>query len=745
MITKYAAIDGILEVKSSAQRLDYNDGGNEKLRFAKFAAMDDGVRREDDYLYVRCRAISSRVNKNNDGWPSEELSKAYKSFENRPIFVDHNNDNPKRTRGVIVASELRVDEDKKAALDPYYSTAPDNHKPPTWIELLLEVDAKTFPKLAEKIENGDLDAVSMGANIENSVCSVCAHEAVTPDEYCKHIKQKGVTFEVTSENGQKIRKKAYEDCYGINFFEISFVFDPADPTADAGHAFKGASLQKKAAEVGVDFNEVREYLESRGHKVEMLSDMIGKTLPTEHLAAIKQANPTAEQFMVPSGQDTVERNRNYIPQSDMVTAPEHVDTLRNDSRCPICHAAEMEAGADGVMSCPVCGHVQEPEPLNNPDLEVARDNALRQENSEPDQNTLPVDQDPLDSIQFDTGQSGQVTTKKNVPNEGISEMFTLKLRTESREEADKILPAKVARVETKLGKGIHRGVYDAAREAGLQVKVAYPAVKAEENSVEVPGENGIFNLFFAEESAINLRVPMEDVPVVIEASTQEEVDKFVKLMAETPLPSRRKAENDKQPILPGSKPSDEPKKEKVVKDPSEPVESKIVEGLTLETIVELDGKKYKLQEFDDTSEAEVVEEASEDEDKEPTAEEAEEKPKAEKEEAKEIEEPVAAAEEDREARLLAAFKLADLSVEMGLVEAEDKMAFIAGLEEESIEQLNAREATLNSVKTAGLSKRSERSPLHGVKRVPRLSHAVPSRNGNSSIDNDDTPIEALFL
>lgn len=742
MIQKFAAVEEILEVKSSKSRLNYNDGANEKLRFAKFAAMSDGVRREDDYLYVRCRAISSRVNKNNDGWPSEELSKSYKTFENRPIFVDHNNDNPKRTRGVIVASDLHTDEDRKAALDPYYATAPDNHKPPTWVELLLEVDAKTYPKLAARIEKGELDAVSMGANIETSTCSVCAHEAATPSEYCKHIKQKGLTFEVTSDNGEKIKKKAYEDCYGINFFEISFVFDPADPTADAGRSFKGSSLQKKAAEVGVNFDEVRHYLESRGEKVDTLSDMVGKTLPMQHVAALKRAAPDVEQFMVPSGQDAVPKNKNYTPRDNLITAPEHVDTLRDDSRCPVCHAAEMETGADGVLSCPICGHVQEPEPLNNPDLEVARDNALRQDNATPEQNVLPVDQaDPLDAVQFDTQQEpGQLTSKRVLTTEGISEMFTVKLRTESREEADKVLPAKVARKETKLGAGIHRGIYDAAREAGLKVKVAYPGVKGDENSVEVPGNNGIFNLFFAEESAINLKVPMADVPVVVEAATEADADKFIKIMAETPMPSRR-AGNDKKPLLPNSKPSDEPKKETIVSDPSEPVESKLKEALSLDGIVELDGTKYKLEEIKDEEEeeSEEAEESKDDAKDEKDSEKADEK-------GKEIEEPTAAAEEnddDRESRLLAAFKLADLSVEMGLVEYENKMAFIAELEEESLERLNAREATLNSVKTAGLSKRSERSLPNGVRRVPRLSHAVPSMNGNTP--DNDTPIEALFL
>ena len=231
MLTKYTKIEQILEVKSSSTRLPYEWDAPENTNLSTFSKMASKVEEQDGYLYVRARAISSRVNKNNDGWPSEELASAYKTFVGRPVFVDHNNDDPKRTRGVIVDSKLHVDDEKTSALDPYYADAPDNHKPPTWIELLIEVDAETYPKLAKGIRDGDIDAVSMGANIKQSVCSVCANEATTPDEFCDHIKRKGLTFEVTSADGEKIRKKAYEDCVGIDFFEISFVFDPADETA----------------------------------------------------------------------------------------------------------------------------------------------------------------------------------------------------------------------------------------------------------------------------------------------------------------------------------------------------------------------------------------------------------------------------------------------------------------------------------------------------------------------------------
>jgi len=762
MITKYANLERILEVRSSKSRLGFTESESDNQRFAKFAGLNKGIREEDGYLYVRCRAISSRVNKNNDGWPSEELSKSYKTFENRPIFVDHNNDNPNRTRGIIVASDLHVeDKEKVSALDQYYSSAPDNHLPPTWIELLLEVDAKTFPKLAKAVKEKRVDAVSMGANIDTSICSVCAHEAATPSEYCSHVKKKGSTFEITSDNGEKVHKKAYEDCYGINFFEISFVFDPADPTADV--LDKQATTKSSSEECEHCSHSKYDHQDGRGPCEEagchcerfsesressfQLAEMVGQTLSPERLAQLKQSIPSAEQFMAPKGQGQNDqpKNRNYIPQEDLVTAPQHVDTLRNDEVCPVCHASEMETGADGIMTCPICGHVQEPEPLNNPDLSLAQDNQLREDQAQPGQPVTPVNADPLDAVEFDHEQS-QIsqptsTTKRKYTPKGISDnaMFETKLRTTSKEEADKMLPAKVARIETKLGSGIHRGIYDAAREAGLKVKVAYPAVKSSsENTVEVPGDNGIFNLFYAEESAMNLNVPMKDVPVVIEAASEKDAQAFLKILTETALPTRKvRAGNDKQPILPGSKPTDEPKKEKIISNPTQPVEAALKEAIELsDGVVEIDGNKYKLNLVTDEVEDDEVKEVEADESKEDEKEDTSKEVEDTKEEEKD--------DEDRESRLLAAFKLADMSVEMGLVTPENKMTLIAELEDENLGQLDVREKTLIAVKNAGLSKRTA-SSVHGIKRVPRLSHAVPALNGSTSTPKEDVPLEALFL
>lgn len=255
--TRYAKVEvqEILDVKGSASQI-------KTASLDRLASYED-YRTQDGYLYARIRAISSRVNKNHDAWPSVELAGdhslisdsrissgagftveanqenryGFSSFLGKPIFVDHNNSNPKRARGVIVDARLHVE---PSSDDPYYKTS-DCHtsfKPATWVELLLEVDAKTFPRLAQAIIDGahspdrGIDGFSMGANVERSICSHCAKVATAPDEFCKHIATKGAHWDYTDpDTGRKTSKRSFEFCEGVQFFEISAVFDPADETA----------------------------------------------------------------------------------------------------------------------------------------------------------------------------------------------------------------------------------------------------------------------------------------------------------------------------------------------------------------------------------------------------------------------------------------------------------------------------------------------------------------------------------
>lgn len=441
MFTKFAKAE-ILGVRTSSSRVK----GASLQRFAKIGKETTDYRLQDGYIYTKVRAISSRVNKNNDGWPAEELAKAYSTFVGKPIFVDHNNSDPSRARGVIIDARLHVEDDlqKASALDPYYATAPDNHKPPTWIELLLETDAREFPKLAKAIISGDIDSVSMGANVERTQCNICSNWASSPEEYCDHIHSKGAEFDFVSSTGERTSRRSYEDCYDIGFFEISYVFDPADETALVLDKISKTAAEKEDAVSKVNTvppesvrNNARRGLKyyqegkagdgfeaataDRAKKI-----AAGEALTSEHINRMhsfferhaggrsKKAKPgevtawdvawlcwggdsgrtwaakvDAQLHKAEHPNSKGKHSGNKIaqkPQVDLERSPEEVDTLRQEKVCDLC-GNTMENG-----KCDVCGYEQPedslvndhqpPESLSDPNIDQAQEN-IQQRQGEP--------------------------------------------------------------------------------------------------------------------------------------------------------------------------------------------------------------------------------------------------------------------------------------------------------------------------------------------------------------------------
>jgi hypothetical protein len=74
-------------------------------------------------------------------------------------------------------------------------------------------------------------------SVRDTRCSICGNVAEFPFEYCEHVQQKGREFQ---------GKLAYEICNGIDFFECSWVYDPADPTA---HTVELLDEGKKVAKI----------------------------------------------------------------------------------------------------------------------------------------------------------------------------------------------------------------------------------------------------------------------------------------------------------------------------------------------------------------------------------------------------------------------------------------------------------------------------------------------------------------
>lgn len=473
MMTKYASLEvgQILDIKGSRQRIQ----GPSLSKIADF----DNYRTEDGYLYARIRAISSRVNKNNDGWPSIELAGSdeifdhhrtaasgftveassdaeygFSTFLGKPIFVDHHNSNPDRARGVIVDARLHVEDHKTASeLDPYYASADvdQEHMPPTWVELLLEVDARSFPKLAQAIIDGSedpnrgIDGFSMGCDVEHSICSICKNAATAPEEFCEHVKLKGATFDYYDDTGRKTARKAYENCYGVKFFEISAVFDPADETAllreirssvhkesmikespgkehlkgvDSdkrqrqyehirdGYLAEGKSeeeakelaartVNKQRKEHGetksgkIDRDQAKDLMKDLGKNFDLAEFSVGMEEELEHKDVTKgDLELTAQIVAAHLEEDSKYYTKlfeagltkmnprtadNDPPQSDLVYAPENIDTLREEKVCPVC-GSDMDD-----ETCEICGYIEPPDNFNNPDLNKAQETDLRQE------------------------------------------------------------------------------------------------------------------------------------------------------------------------------------------------------------------------------------------------------------------------------------------------------------------------------------------------------------------------------
>lgn len=457
MLTKFASfeVSEVLDIKGAPTR-------QRTASLNKLADFED-YRTEDGYLYARIRAISSRVNKNSDGWPSVELAgspeifeqhrsaaggftveaangnekQGFATFIGKPIFVDHHNTDPKKARGVIVDAKLNVLDHKTAAENDDYWGGHDvdgEHMPPTEVELLLEVDAKTFPRLADAIVSGDLDGFSMGCDVEYSKCSHCGNKASAPDEYCSHIVMKGAHHDYKTADGKRVSKKSYENCYGIHFFEISAVFDPADETALAREVrsavYKEADLyngQPAGIEAPVDplrgrqddwVQQYAQYLMKTQGVDEMTAIQMAQEQIQDHPLGQERAvgtdgaaaefHPQLNFAPVPPGINMPESPtndprwssthlaENPLPQSFLVHSPDEVDTLREEQLCPIC-GNDMDS-----ETCQVCGYVAPPKEFDNPDLDKAQE--IRQEMKQEDEAAALPQEAPQESTPApDTG------------------------------------------------------------------------------------------------------------------------------------------------------------------------------------------------------------------------------------------------------------------------------------------------------------------------------------------------------
>lgn len=180
-----------------------------------------------NFLYLTARSISSLEkwgpNGNGDAFPWEELKKAYPSFIGRGFYIEHIEDSEEDAKGIILDAEPTEDE---------------------FIVCLCAVDKNQYPEICEKIENGELNQVSMSCLSSKCECSKCHNVATSQEELCQHMNQNSpITYlkNKKDENGDLV----YEINKDLVFTGLSGVAVPADK--DAFIFDVKASKKKKAA------------------------------------------------------------------------------------------------------------------------------------------------------------------------------------------------------------------------------------------------------------------------------------------------------------------------------------------------------------------------------------------------------------------------------------------------------------------------------------------------------------------
>src|SRR5690606_17114152 len=160
-------------------------------------------------------------NNNRDIFPESELKVAYKNWVGRPLCLDHQSQSVDKIRGVIV--DTVYDDRRKRVI------------------ALCALDAKNYGDLADKVQTGVANNVSMGTAVGRAVCTDCGTVAKAERDFCHHMRAKS--------------------CYGeINLdlapIELSLVVSGADPKAKVKHII--ASDIEKAAVLLTDYLQLKE-------------------------------------------------------------------------------------------------------------------------------------------------------------------------------------------------------------------------------------------------------------------------------------------------------------------------------------------------------------------------------------------------------------------------------------------------------------------------------------------------------
>ena len=277
MILKYALTDckpiqfskpddtGMIRLASGSMTIE---PGSEKERIIKAE-----IKKHPDALFFRAKAIeANKANNNGDYFSEEELIKACKTFEGKPFFTNHDNQNIENAKGKIVFAEWN-DETKA-------------------IYVVAFVDRQAYPHICRSIEEQYVSGTSMGCSVDYSECSICHNIAERTEDYCTHIRnRKGRKFTGKARDVKTGETKEFKDAdvfeynYGIKFIELSAVVDPACPSCTIQNIISNDDYLKKVANIENTLRMVK-------------TSALEKNASQEEIQQIEQVLQTLEQISI---------------------------------------------------------------------------------------------------------------------------------------------------------------------------------------------------------------------------------------------------------------------------------------------------------------------------------------------------------------------------------------------------------------------------------------------------------------
>lgn len=252
---KLLDIDPVFEGEPSITILDLDVSGAllKKAADSRVESFVSQIKPESGKIYIHILAMGAGeyygANRNADYFPEDNLKKYHETFATSPahIFKHHINKNPEIAIGKVI-----------------YSVYNERmHR----VEVIAWVDKEKGFDYVAKIERGEFPATSMACHTPFDTCSVCNNRARSRNEYCSHLREE---LGKILPDGRKIM--AINDG-PLRFFDMSFVFKPADITSSVLQKVAFVESGKMAAFGSAENAEVSGLVEKFA-EIKKLSELI---------------------------------------------------------------------------------------------------------------------------------------------------------------------------------------------------------------------------------------------------------------------------------------------------------------------------------------------------------------------------------------------------------------------------------------------------------------------------------------